>query len=90
MTPDMKDYILWAMGAVAALLGAYAKRIQIDIRDERRERKEDVESLNTRINTMQLQVAAFEGTHAALQRLELQLINLSQLTHRIAGHLGID
>lgn len=87
---DVNDYIIWALGVVALIVGGYTKRVQMDIRDERRERKEECLGLETRISNLQLQVATFEGTHDALQRVELQLIDLSKLTHRIAGHLGID
>jgi len=74
--------VLWAIGAAAAA-SAWIIRTWIIRQDKR------VDFLETRVSELETRMAAHDGGKELLDRMYSELQRLTQLTHRIAGHLNI-
>lgn len=90
MNFQAQEFFQWAIDGLAALLLLYTRWIHGQIKTIESRADDKIDELASAISTIKVQVATFESTRAALDRMENKLDALSDLVHRIAGRQGIN
>lgn len=85
MNDQVQSFLQWSADAVVGLIVlwiGYTNRRFTHIEDKH-------DGLDRRVSDLQVEIATFETTRAALERMENKLDELSKLVHLMAGHQGI-
>lgn len=90
MNPQLVSFLQWLADGIGALVLLYTGWVHGQIKEVQRDLAKKYETLSDRISTVQLEIATFESTRSALERMENKLDALSDLVHRLAGRQGID
>lgn len=90
MNPQLLSFIQWLADGLVALVLLYTGWVHSQIKELQKDIAKKHETLSDRISTVQLEIATFESTRSALERMENKLDALSDLVHRLAGRQGID
>jgi hypothetical protein len=90
MNFQAQDFVQWAVDGAGALLVLYTRWVHGQIKDLEKESASRIDTLSSDISSIKVQIAAFESTRAALDRMETKLDALSDLVHRMAGRQGIN
>lgn len=89
MNPQVQEFIQWAVDGAAALLLLYTRWVHGQIKDLERKAQGRIDDLALKVVQIQIDIAEFESTRAALERVENKLDALSELVHKMAGRQGI-
>lgn len=90
MNVQLQDFIQWAVGLVLAIsIPAYTRWVHGEIKALRTQTTAKTDHLEEELGSLRVQVAAFEATRAALERMENKLDDLTKLVHQMAGRQGI-
>lgn len=90
MNAQLQDFIQWAIGLVLVIaIPSYTRWVHGEIKSLRSETTTKTEDIEKELGTLKVQVAAFEATRAALERMENKLDDLTKLVHQMAGRQGI-
>lgn len=90
MTFQLQDFLQWAVGIILVLsIPGYTRWVHGQFKDLREETRGKSQHLEEEISNIRVQVASFEATRAALERMETKLDDLTKLVHQMAGRQGI-
>lgn len=90
MNVQLQDFIQWAVGlAMVIAVPGYTRWVHSEINRLRKETSGKTAHLEDQLSNLRVQLAAFEATRAALERVETKLDDLTKLVHQMAGRQGI-
>lgn len=90
MNIQLQDFIQWALGLILVIaIPGYTRWVHSEIKSLRTQTTSKTDDLEKELGTLKVQVASFESTRAALERMENKLDDLTKLVHQMAGRQGI-
>lgn len=90
MNVQLQDFIQWVIALVLGIaVPGYTRWVHSEITRLRKETSEKTAHLEDQMSNLRVQLAAFEATRAALERVETKLDDLTKLVHQMAGRQGI-